>query len=502
MKTIRTKGTVWVALLGIALGDASGLARGAGEPGLASQIQRERSAPERSGPLGGYAAIVERVSPSVVSILTSKKVRQRSLQDYPFYFEDPFFRRFFGDPFDPEVLPRHRRQLPEQRRQGLGSGVILTQDGSIVTNNHVIDGADEIEVQLTNSRKTYEATVVGRDPATDLALLRIDARDLPAAIVGDSSQLKPGDVVLAIGNPFGLNQTVTTGIVSAIGRKNLDIVDYSNFIQTDASINPGNSGGALIDNRGRLVGINTAIFSRSGGNIGIGFAIPVNMAVNVLNRLSTDGEIQRGYLGVMLSDLTSELAEGFGVEARGALVNEVMEDTPAERAGFEPGDIIVGYQGREVTDMAELRLRVANTPPGTRAEFEILRNGQRKTLMAKIGRLSGKDQLASNNPWGRSQSDQFLPGVRISDLDRETRAYYRIPVDLRGVLVTRTKADSEAARAGLREGDVITSVAGQTVGSVREALAARRNLDTGVLVLRVANGHGSRFLAVEVENGP
>jgi len=304
-------------------------------------------------------------------------------------------------------------------------------------------------------------------------------------------------VVLAIGNPFGLSQTVTSGIVSALGRKNLRIADYSNFIQTDASINPGNSGGPLVDNGGRVVGINTAIVSRTGGNIGIGFAIPVNMAVDVLSRLAEHGEVERGYLGVMLGELTPDLAEGFGVEPEGVLVNDVLEDTPASKAGFQAGDIIVGYQGEEITGMGDLRLAVAGTEPGTQAEFEILRGGKEKTLTATIEKLP-TEALASRTPSSRSVPSEFLSGVRIQNLDAATRANLGIPSDVKGVIVTQVDPNSNAAVAGLRQGEVITQVAGENVETVQEATQARRQAETDVLVLRVVNEQGPRFLAVEL----
>ena len=338
------------------------------------------------------------IAPSVVSIAVSKKV-QAIPAAAPDILNDPFFRDFFGGRIDPRQLqPQQPRRQQQPRQQGMGSGVILTSDGYIATNNHVVAGADQIEVTLSGSRKTYDAEVIGADEATDVALLKIDAQQLPAATLGDNSQIRVGDTVLAIGNPFGLSQTVTTGIVSALGRNNLSITDYGNFIQTDASINPGNSGGALIDNKGRVIGINTAIFSRSGGNQGIGFAIPINLAVDIMARLSADGQIERGYLGVMLTNLTPELAKGFGVEPEGALVNQIMADTPAADAGFEEGDVVVAYDGKPVKNMAELRMRVANTRPNSKVKFDIVRNGESKTLGVKIGLLPRSDELASVRP--------------------------------------------------------------------------------------------------------
>lgn len=488
------------------LGISSTLVWAKDNAGLRNQLQVESSPPERTGPLAGYADVVEKIAPSVVSIVVSKKADALPV-GVPDMFNDPLFREFFGGRIDPRRLqPRERGDFdrPQPREQGMGSGVIITSDGYIATNNHVVEGADKIEVHLPGDRETYEGKIIGTDPATDVALIKIDGQQLPTATIGDSSQLKPGDTVLAVGNPFGLSETVTTGIVSAIGRNNLSITDYGNFIQTDASINPGNSGGALVDNKGRVIGINTAIFTRSGGNQGIGFAIPVNQAVDIMDRLLADGEIQRGFLGVTLSDLTPDLARGFGVSAKGALVNEVIPDTPAAKAGIQEGDVITAYNGEEVDNMAELRLRVANTRPNTKADFEIVRNGKEKTVAVEIGLLPKADGLAANaqrrgKGWNdESKSGDLLPGLEVADLSESTRAAYGVPANVSGVVVTEVDPNSAAAEAGIRKGDVITSVAREEVASVADALEARHSFKGDVLLLRVVNAEGSRFLAVEV----
>ena len=347
-----------------------------------------------------------------------------------------------------------------------------------------------------------EAEVVGTDPATDLALIKIDRSDLPFVQVGDSAQMKPGDTVLAIGNPFGLSQTVTTGIVSAIGRKSLGITGrngYENFIQTDASINPGNSGGALIDNKGRLIGINTAIFSRSGGNNGIGFAIPVNLAVDIMDRLLADGEVRRGFLGVTIGDVTPDLAQGFGVEPKGALVNEVNPDTPAAAAGMKPGDIIVNFDGNEVTDVAALRFVVANTNPGKKVDVDVIRQGKTETLKVQLGKLPGSEVASTGRRTEGSPSakTEFLPGVEVASLTEDARNQVNLPEGMNGVVVVSVDASSKAADAGLRSGDVVVSVNRQNVSSPADAAKASKNASGRVIVLRIFNQGGSRFLAVE-----
>jgi len=369
----------------IAVGFAIAEHRGGGTE---LELKVDKSPPERSGPMGGYSAVVEKVSPSVVSIFTTReavRLRER-MPDMGRFFDRHPFRDFFGERFGPD--PRWSRprgpRMPKQ--QGLGSGVILTEGGLILTNNHVVEHADEIKVQLASGVE-HDAGIVATDPSSDLAVIRIEAGGLPAATIGDSGVLKPGDLVFAIGSPFGLNHTVTSGIVSAVGRDNLNITGYDDFIQTDASINPGNSGGALVDNKGRVVGINTAIMSRSGGNIGIGFAIPINTAVRIAEELIAHGEITRGYLGVSLAPLDAEVAEALEVDAQGVVVNEVRPDTPAEKAGFKAGDVIVSVGGENVEDIGDVRRLVSREKPGTKLEFAVRRGGKSLTLNATIGEM-------------------------------------------------------------------------------------------------------------------
>src|SRR5438477_1172751 len=304
------------------------------------------------------------------------------------FFDDPFFRRFFGSPFDDNGGRRQPRTFKER---SLGSGVIVTKDGYILTNNHVEDGADEIKVARDKDKKQFTAKVIGRDPRTDIAVLKIDAKDLPFITFADSDKIEVGDVVLALGNPFGIGQTVTMGIVSATGRGGMGIEDYEDFIQTDAAINPGNSGGALVDAEGRLVGLNTAILSRSGGSQGVGFAIPANLARSVMDQLIKSGKVERGFLGVGIQDLTPELARQFNVkDTQGALVSSVTPDSPADKAGLKSGDVIVEFNGRAVPDSRHLKLQVAETAPGSSTPVRVMRDGVNKMLSLTVKAMPGE----------------------------------------------------------------------------------------------------------------
>ncbi|MGN1056267.1 MAG: S1C family serine protease [Comamonas sp.] len=319
------------------------------------------SAPRTEFAPGSLAAAAQKAMPAVVSINTSKEVRDPRLND-------PWFQFFFGD------------QVGTQQQAGLGSGVIVSPDGYILTNNHVVEGADQIEVTLADSR-VAAARIIGTDPETDLAVLKIELGNLPVIVLGNSDHAVVGDTVLAIGNPFGVGQTVTSGIVSALGRSELGINTFENFIQTDAAINPGNSGGALIDVDGNLLGINTAIYSRSGGSMGIGFAIPVSTAKLVMDGLVRDGKVTRGWIGVEPNELSPELAETFGAKAhQGVIITGVLQGGPAARAGMLPGDVIVEVDGQSVRNVPEMMTAVAALPPGQAADFELLRAGERLTL--------------------------------------------------------------------------------------------------------------------------
>ncbi len=455
------------------------------------------SAPHASS----YADALEKVMPAVVTIFSTKEVQVQTRSPM---FDDPMFRRFFG-------IPEDLDELPPRKEQGLGSGVVISSDGYILTNNHVVGGADEIMVSLPTDKRDYEAKLVGADPQTDVALIKIEAKDLTHVTIGDSSHLRVGDVTLAVGNPFGLEQTVTLGIVSALGRNDLNITGggYENFIQTDASINRGNSGGALVDAEGRLIGINTAIQSGiSGGNIGIGFAIPVNMALNIVNRLlDNHGTVKRGFLGVYLKELDSDMAKALGREDKsGVLITDVGSDTPASEAGLKPGDLIVGYNGNKADSMPKLRLDISNTAPGTEVDFDVIRGGKKEQVTVKLGDLSDAGDLAMSGSGGDDDKGKpgnkarvFLDGVEVGNLTEEMRTALSLPDDLEGVLVRDVKPESAAAEAGLRAGQVITMVDQQPVSSVKEALDLTDSFAGEVLLLQVYAEGRRDILAIPVK---
>ena len=388
------------------------------------RLSVDPSQPERTGPLAGYSAIVDKVAPSIVSIMTISDVPDAG--NLPFSGLNPYGQRGIPQP------------APEMR--GLGSGVILTPDGYLVTNNHVVENAREIRVVLPDNRREYKAEIVGRDPQTDVAVLKIDAENLAAATLGDSSTLKVGDTVLAIGSPFGLSKTVTSGIASALGRSDVGIAGYENFIQTDASINPGNSGGALMDNKGRVVGINTAIFSGTGGNVGIGFAIPVNLVTHIVEQLIDNGAIERGYLGVMLGYLSPDVAKALNAPDNGVLVNQVMSGTPAFAAGMRDGDVITALDGVPAVELSKLRLEVSNRKPGSTAVFELIRDSAPTKVTVEIGRLP-EEGIAAVAPgaFGSRQTtpSAFLDGLQASDIGAAEHREFGIPEDIQGILVTK-----------------------------------------------------------------
>ena len=440
---------------------------------------------------GNFSAIVKAVTPAVVNISTSQVTRSTESEDPR--FNDPFFRRFFGDEF-------FRRFGPRERQRGLGSGVIVDRSGYIVTNNHVIDKADEIKIVLGDKRE-FLATVVGTDPKTDLAVLKIDGKDLPTVKWGNSDTLEVGEYVLAIGNPFGLNQTVTLGIVSAVGRADVGIADYEDFIQTDAAINPGNSGGAMVNVRGELVGINTAIFSRSGGYMGIGFAVPSNMVRNVMESLVQRGKVIRGWLGVSIQGVTPDLAKNFGLsDAKGALVSEVLAGSPADTSGIKSGDVIVTFDGKEVEDQTALRNIVAQTAVGKDVKVKVVRDGKSKTIKVKIGEQP-KD-VASIGEESRGVQgggdNKALVGLEVRNLNAEIAERLGLPPDSKGVVVTDMDPSSKAAEAGLRVGDIINEINREPVKNVEDfkRIVAKLGKDDDPLLL-VKRGEGKFFLVVK-----
>jgi serine protease Do len=437
-------------------------------------------------PFRSFAPVVKQVVPSVVKVAVSK-----APTDGPgFDSAPPFLRRFF-DRESSGGMPSQPFRMPEQ--QGAGSGVVVTEDGYILTNNHVVEEASEINVTLADGRE-LEAQVVGRDPQTDIAVLKIEATDLPALTLADSDQIEVGDIVLAVGNPFGLGQTVTTGIVSAKGRATLGL-DYEDFIQTDAAINPGNSGGALVDVDGRLIGINTAILSRSGGNQGIGFAVPTNLARWVMEGLVSHGTVERGYLGVMIQDLNTELAEVFGLEEpRGALISEVTPDSAAEKAGLKSGDVITEFNGKAVEDSRRLKLAVGATAPGRTVEVTVMRDGGRRTFEVALRNASGQDLAATGA--AAAEGGGTLAGVGVGDLDRETRDRHQVPGRVEGAVVTQVEPSSAAFEAGLRPGDVITEINRRSISDAEEAIAACQDAPEPVTLVKIWRDGGSRYVVV------
>ncbi len=489
----------WLAVGSLALALTGGgllgsLASGGGRPGsapAAASLAPAAGSPAPAAPSlpGSFAPVVREVLPAVVNISSSKVVRVRDSGPISPFFNDPFFRQFFGDQFE------RRQEMPrEERERSLGSGVIVRKDGIILTNNHVVQGATEIKVSLRDKRE-FKAKLVGTDPKTDVAVLRIDARDLPTLPLGDSSKLQIGDLVLAVGDPFGIGETVTMGIVSATGRGGLDIEDYEDFIQTDAAINPGNSGGALVDAAGRLVGINTAILSGgSGGNQGIGFAIPINMAQAILSQILEHGKVVRGYLGVSIQAVTPAMAKAFGLDrAAGALVGDVTPGGPASKAGIRKGDVILEMDGEKIPDSNELRLRISQKSPGSSARLKLFRDGREMTVTVTLGELPEK--LARSE--GGGEGSDLLQGVEVEDLTSRTLRELGLPPGTRGVVVTSVDEGSPAAEAGLSRGDVIQEVNRKPVASVPEFQEAIRRAGKNPILLLVNRQGTTVYLMLE-----
>jgi len=392
--------------------------------------------------------------PAVVNISTTTMVTR---EENPFgdMFNDPLFRRFFGDQFD------HQGQKRKFKSSALGSGVIVSEHGYILTNNHVIKGADEIKIVLYDKRE-FNGKVVGSDPRTDLAVIKINAKDLPVIKFGSSGKLKTGDIVLAIGNPFGLNQTITMGIVSAVGRSNIGLADFEDFIQTDAAINPGNSGGALVNTSGELIGINTAIFSTSGGYMGIGFAIPSDMAKTVMDSIIKHGKVIRGWLGVGIQNITPELAKSLGIrKTEGALISSVESHGPADKAGLRRGDLIVELAGKKVVDSTGLRNKVAETAPGTAVEVKIIRDDKERALSVTLGEYKEKKIVK------KTEYKNVLKGVTVQELAPSLRDKLNLPDGLNGVVVTDIGPDSPV-QGLLQPNDVIQEVNRQTIQTAQD----------------------------------
>lgn len=413
------------------------------------------------------APMLEKTTPAVVNISTTGKVIVRD----PF-FDDPFFRRFFD-------VPEQRR---ERRISGLGSGVIVdANDGYIVTNSHVIDKAEDIVVTLEDGQR-FNAKVIGKDPGADIAVIQIDAERLTEIALGDSDNLRQGDFVVAIGNPFGLGQTVTSGIVSALGRSGLGIESYEDFIQTDASINPGNSGGALVNLRGELIGINTAIYGSGGGNIGIGFAIPVNMVRQIISQLVEHGEVRRGRLGFVVQDLTPELAEAFGVaRKKGVVVARVEAKSPAQKAGIKVGDVITAVNGREVDNSAQVRNEIGLLRVGSEVEIEVLRDGKTRSLTASVG------QHTTYTVSGNTLSEK-LAGAKFSEAQEDPSRRTAAGIEV-------VQARGKAASAGLRKGDIVISVNRERVKTIKDMKAAIKK-NPEALLLNIQRASRGLFILI------
>jgi serine protease Do len=450
-------------------------------------------APTLSGPTPpNFVPVVKAVMPAVVNISTRRTVRSQG-GDVPSQFQDdPFFRQFFGDEFF------HRFQMPRERRESsLGSGVIVDSSGYIITNNHVVAKADEIKV-LLNDKREFTGKVVGTDPKSDIAIVKINAKDLPVISWGDSDKLEIGEYVLAIGNPFGLNQTVTQGIVSAVGRANVGIADYEDFIQTDAAINPGNSGGALVNSRGQLVGINTAIFSRSGGYMGIGFAVPSNMTRAVMDSLIKTGKVVRGWLGVSIQEVTPDLAKQFGMkESRGALVSEVIPDSPAAAAGIQGGDIITAFNGKAVDSPSTLRNTVAQTLVGKSVKVEVLREKKPVTVEVKISEQPKDIAQTEGETAEGDGKDTALAGVEVRNLTPDIARQLGLPPGTVGVVIAGVEQGSAAEEAGLQEGDVIMQINRQPVRNIGDFKRLAGKLSKKDSSLFLINRQGRKlFIAI------
>jgi len=457
---------------------------------VSGATQTEQS---REGFITTFAPLVERVAPSVVTVFTTQTV-SRGLTANP--FSDDALRQFFGG--------RAPQKQDKQTLQGLGSGVIVSRDGYILTANHVISGADEILIGLGNDLRKFRAKKIGTDPGTDVALLKIDENNLSSINFADSDKARAGDLVLAIGNPFGLRQTVTMGIISAVGRGGMGIVDYENFIQTDAAINTGNSGGALVDIDGRLLGINTAIFTKSGGNQGIGFAIPANLARDVMQSLREKGRVVRGYIGASVQSLTPELADAMKLKGQltGALVGEVEPNAPAAKAGIKTGDVITSVNGKKVNDPRELRLTIGSMAPGTKAQIDVNREGQTKKFDVQLSEMppgaAEEGAETSSEETAEPEKTTVFGGVGVTNMTEDIRTALDLPKDVQGVVIADIDAESPAAQAGLREGDVIQEVNKQPVKSAKDLLAIGKKLKPHEKILmRVYSQGRSGYVALE-----
>ena len=437
-------------------------------------------------PAASYSPIIKEALPEVVYISSSRVVRHSEQEANPM-FDDPFFRQFFGD-------KQPRSQKPQsEKEQSLGSGVIVGTNGYIITNNHVVDGATDVKVYLRDKRE-LTAKVIGKDPRTDVAVLKVEANNLPAISLGDSSKVEVGDLAFAIGDPFGVGQTVTMGIVSATGRANLGIEDYEDFIQTDAAINPGNSGGALINSKGELIGINTAILSHSGGNQGVGFAIPVNLVKQVMNQIVDHGHVVRGFLGATIQNVTPTMAKALGLDsANGVLIGDVTPEGPAAKAGLKPGDVVTKMNGEAVADSAALRLHISQTAPGTNVPLTVRRGNSTVDLNVQLGELPADHEQSKEEGSGK----QTLRGMQVEALTPQLRQQLHISEGMHGVVVAQVDPNGAAANAGVHEGDVVQEVNRKAVSSVSEFEQAMRSADGQLVLLRIVRNGSGLYAAID-----
>jgi serine protease Do len=437
----------------------------------------------------GFSPVVRSAAPAVVNISSSRVVKAPQGSEE---LNDPFLRKFFGEEFSRQFrVPRERRE------HSLGSGVIVNPSGYVLTNSHVVDGATNIKVALSDTRE-FDGKIVGIDPGTDIAVLKINADHLSTLPFADSSKVEVGDIALAMGNPFGVGRTVTMGIVSAIQRGGLGIEDYEDFIQTDASINPGNSGGALVNVHGELIGINTAILSPSGGNLGIGFAVPSNMAQTVMDQIIKTGKVTRGFMGVSIQDITPDIAAAMKLNVRkGALVGDVEENSPAARSGLQPGDVIVELNGKPVADSRELRLAVSSLAPGTTIKLRTLRNGATKDVAMTLGDMPVKQSAANTREKPSSpESDEPKLGIAVTELTPEIRRQLELSTDTKGIVVADVQEGGAAAEAGIQPGDVIEEVNRKAVQNYNDFRALIMNRGTDPLLFRINREGHSTYVAI------
>jgi len=448
-----------------------------------------------------FASVAREVAPAVVHVRTEKEIPGRGWfqgQDPFGSFKDPFFEYFFGPGFRHQQ-PNGQGWVPRKQR-GAGSGFIISEDGIVLTNNHVVEGADTIIVRLDDKRE-FKAKVIGADAQSDVALIRIDGKNLPTVPLGDSDKIDVGEWVIAIGSPFELNQTVTVGVVSAKGRNHIGINDYENFIQTDAAINPGNSGGPLLNIHGKVIGINTAIFSRSGGYMGIGFAIPINMAKSIQQQLMRDGKVTRGWLGVAIQDVDEALADSFQLDsAKGVLLTEVSENTPASRAGLKQGDVLLSMGGRELTGAADLRNRVAMTTPGSKVDFTLSRDGKKKKITITIGEQPADFGRKAMHKTMDDDSGLRRMGLSLQDLSKELADRFGYKDD-QGVLVSGVSPGSVADMAGIKPGHLIEELNRQRVHNLEELQGVlKKSEDKKQVLLRVRAGEYSQYLVLRLNS--